>query len=89
MGQRRPPFAVAVCLPFGEQGLGRLGLALQPGQPRLLIHAGHLLTSRQPPAASRWRMTAMSWRLAAAFWASTQPGSNSRLSRISDRVMGG
>jgi hypothetical protein len=41
------------------------------------------------PAASRWRITAMTWRLAAAFWASTQLGSNAWLSRISDRVMGG
>jgi hypothetical protein len=37
----------------------------------------------------RWRMTAMTWRLAAAFWASTQLGSNSRLSRILARVISG
>jgi hypothetical protein len=34
-------------------------------------------------------MTAMTWRLAATFWASTQLGSNSRLSRISARVISG
>ena len=31
----------------------------------------------------------MSWRLAAAFWASTQLGSNSKLSRISALVISG
>ena len=40
-------------LPLGEQMLGGLGLALQPGQPRLLIHPDDRLTSRQPP--SRYR----------------------------------
>ena len=69
-------------LPLGEQLLGRLGLVLQPGQARLLVHPGDLL-------ASRWRMTAMTWRLDAAFWASTQLGSNTRLARIWSRVMGG
>jgi hypothetical protein len=34
---------------FGDQLLGGLGLALQPGQPRLLVHPRHLLTSGQPP----------------------------------------
>jgi predicted ester cyclase len=38
------------CLPFGEQVSGGLGLALQPGRPRLPVHARHLLTSRQPLA---------------------------------------
>jgi hypothetical protein len=37
-------------LPLGEQLLGGLGLALQPAQPRLLLHPGDLLTSRQPLA---------------------------------------
>jgi hypothetical protein len=71
-------------LPFGEQLLGGLGLALQPGQARLLVHARHLV-----PAASRWGVTAMTWRLAVAFWASAQLGSNSRLARISAPVMAG
>jgi hypothetical protein len=39
------------------------------------------------PAASRWRMTAMTWRLAVAFWASTQLGSEARLARIWTRVV--
>jgi hypothetical protein len=47
---------VAVCLPFREQILGRLGLALQPGQ------AGSWnMRATCSPAASRWRMTAMTW----------------------------
>jgi hypothetical protein len=75
---------MAVCLPFGDQVLGRLGLALQPDQPRLLIHARDLLTGRQPR-----RMTTMTWRLAAAFCASAQLGSNARRSRIWARVMAG
>jgi hypothetical protein len=38
------------------------GSILQPGQSRVLAHAATC-----SPAASRWRMTAMTWRLAAAF----------------------
>jgi hypothetical protein len=38
------------CLPLDEQLLGGLGLALQPSQPWLLVHPGHLLASRQPLA---------------------------------------
>ena len=38
---------------------------------------------------SRWRITAMTCRLAAAFWASTQLGSSSKLSRIWIRVLTG
>jgi hypothetical protein len=44
-------------LPLGEQLLGGLGLALQPGQPRLLIHPGDLLTSSQPLAHDRDDLT--------------------------------
>jgi hypothetical protein len=40
-------------VPFGEQLLGGLGLALQPGQGRRLVHPGHLLTRRQPLAHDR------------------------------------
>jgi hypothetical protein len=36
--------------PFGDQLLGDLGLALQPGQPRLPVHPSHLLTGGQPAA---------------------------------------
>jgi hypothetical protein len=32
------------CLALGDQVLGDLGLSFQPGQRRLLIHPGHLLT---------------------------------------------
>ena len=74
---------MAVCLPFGEQLLGGLGLALQPGQARLLEHARHLLTSRQPLAHDRDGL-AVGHRLA-----NTQLGSNAKLSRISAGVMGG
>ena len=35
------------CLALGDQVLHDLGLALQPGQPRLLVHAGHLLARGQ------------------------------------------
>jgi hypothetical protein len=52
-------------LPPSYQLLGDFGLSLQPRQPRLLVHASHLL-------ARRWRMTAMTWRLAAAFCSSAQ-----------------
>ena len=41
---------LAVGLPLSQQLLGGLGLALQPGQARLLVHASDLLTSRQPLA---------------------------------------
>jgi hypothetical protein len=75
---------MAVCLPFGEQVLGRLGLAFQPGQP-----ASWYMRATPSPAASRWRMTAMTWRLAAAFCSSPQLGSSSRLSRIWTGVMTG
>jgi hypothetical protein len=35
---------------LGYQVLGGLGLALQPGQPWLLIHASHLFTRGQSSA---------------------------------------
>jgi hypothetical protein len=38
------------CLPLGDQVLGDLGLPLQPRQPRLLVHAGHLLAGGPPLA---------------------------------------
>jgi hypothetical protein len=37
-------------LPLGEQVLGGLGPALQPSQPRLLVHARDLLARREPLA---------------------------------------
>jgi hypothetical protein len=39
-----------LCPPLGDQLLGGLCLALQPGQPRFLVHPGHLLPSGQPAA---------------------------------------
>ena len=38
------------CPGLGEQLLGRLGLPLEPGQPRLLLHPSHQLTCGQPLA---------------------------------------
>jgi hypothetical protein len=65
----RPSFGLVGCLPFGEQLLGGLGLAFQPGQTRPWY-----MRATSSPASSRWRVVAMSWRLAAAFWASAQLG---------------
>jgi hypothetical protein len=76
--------SVVRCLALGDQVLHDLGLALQPGQPRLLVHAGHLLARGQA-----LRMTAMSWRLAAAFCSRAQVGSRSSPARIWARVMTG
>jgi hypothetical protein len=39
-------------LALGDQVLGDLGLSLQPGQPWLLVHAGHLLAGGPPPATA-------------------------------------
>jgi hypothetical protein len=38
------------CLTLGDQLLGDLGLALQPRQARLLVHARYLLAGGQPLA---------------------------------------
>jgi hypothetical protein len=84
-GQLAPrSFAVVRCLPFCEQVLGGLGLALHQARP-----GSWYMRATSSPAASRSRMTAMTWRLAAAFCSSTQLGSNSRLFRIWARVMTG
>ena len=40
-------------LPLGEQLLGGIGLALQPGQARLLVHPGDRFAGRQPLAHDR------------------------------------
>jgi hypothetical protein len=40
-------------LPLCDQLLGDLCLSLQPGQARLLVHAGHLLAGGQPLAHDR------------------------------------
>jgi hypothetical protein len=71
-------------LAFGEQLLGGLGLALQPGQARLLVHPCDLLTRRQPLAHDCEGLA-----VAATFWASTQLRSGSRLARISAGVICG
>jgi hypothetical protein len=70
--------------PFGDQLLGDLGLALQPGQP-----GSRYIRATSSPAASRLRMTPMICRLAAAFCSNAQVGSSSRPARISARVMTG
>ena len=70
---------------LGEQLLGGLGLALQPGQARLLVHPGHLLAGGQPLAHDGDDL-AVGGRLLGQHPAL---GSNSRLSRISAQVMSG
>ena len=47
------PSAVRCRLALGDQVLGDLGLALQPGQPWLLVHASHLLAGSQSLAHGR------------------------------------
>jgi hypothetical protein len=45
--------AVALCcrrLALSDQAFGHLGLPLQPGQPRRLVHASHLLAGSQSSA---------------------------------------
>jgi hypothetical protein len=38
---------------LGYQHFGHLGLPLQPGQPRLLVHASHLLDGGKSSAHGR------------------------------------
>jgi hypothetical protein len=74
---RRPP---SLC----NQLLGDLGLALQPGQPRLVVHASPLLARAQALAHDLDDLS-----MAAAFCSSAQVGSRCRPARISARVMTG
>ena len=69
---------------FGDQLLGGLGLALQPGQP-----GSWYIRATVSPAASRSRMTTITWRLAAAFCSNAQVGSRSSPARISAWVITG
>ena len=72
--------------PFGDQRLGDLGLALQPGQPRLLVHASHLLPGGQSRAHDRDDVAVGGWLHSAP---APRWGSRSRPARISERVMTG
>jgi hypothetical protein len=66
--------AVALSGPlFGDQRLGDLGLALPPGQPRLLVHASHLLPGGQSRAHDRDDVAVGGWRLA-TFCSNAQVG---------------
>ena len=50
--------AVLCCsLPLSDQVLGDLGLTLQPGQPRLLVHGSYLLAAGQSRAHDRDDLT--------------------------------
>jgi hypothetical protein len=49
-GEPRSAICALGCLSLGDQVLGDLGLPLQPRQPRLSVHACHLLAGRQPLA---------------------------------------
>jgi hypothetical protein len=79
------PWSVLCRLAPSYQLLGDLGLALQPGQSRLLVHARDLLPSGQALAHDRDDL-AVGGRL---LLPSAQVGSRSRPARISARVMTG